>query len=63
MELIDREGLRNHAYWLADDARDGRQTAISATFRSYLPMDTAITTQRSTKTCRVVPSRQKPNLL
>lgn len=27
MELIEREGLRNHAYWLADDARDGRQTA------------------------------------
>ena len=27
MERIDREDLRNHAYWLADDARNGRQTA------------------------------------
>ena len=24
---IDRDGLRAHAYWLADDARGGRHTA------------------------------------
>ncbi|MFT7535371.1 MAG: hypothetical protein ACI85K_001323 [Hyphomicrobiaceae bacterium] len=29
IELIDRFGLRDHAYWLADDARNGRQTASS----------------------------------
>ncbi len=27
IELIERSGLRDHAYWLADDARMGRQTA------------------------------------
>lgn len=27
MHHIDRLGLRTHAYWLADDARNGRQTA------------------------------------
>lgn len=29
MQWIDREGLRDHAYWLADDERRGRQTASS----------------------------------
>jgi hypothetical protein len=29
MQLIERNGLRDHAYWLADDARNGRQTASS----------------------------------
>ena len=29
MEQIERNGLRDHAYWLADDARNGRQTASS----------------------------------
>ena len=28
-DQIDRLGLRDHAYWLADDARNGRQTASS----------------------------------
>jgi hypothetical protein len=26
LTLIDRQGLRQHAYWLADDAREGRYT-------------------------------------
>jgi len=29
MNHIDRLGLRDHAYWLADDKRNGRQTASS----------------------------------
>jgi len=29
MEVIERGSLREHAYWLADDARRGRQTASS----------------------------------
>ncbi len=27
LALIDRDGLRTHAYWLADDAREGRYTS------------------------------------
>jgi len=27
LALIEREGLRKHAYWLADDAREGRYTS------------------------------------
>jgi hypothetical protein len=27
MQLVERNGLRTHAYWLADDAREGRYTS------------------------------------
>lgn len=30
LRLIDRDGLRDHAYWLADDARAGRYTTSKA---------------------------------
>src|SRR5262245_2206124 len=27
LQLVERNGLRTHAYWLADDAREGRYTS------------------------------------